>query len=81
MIQYLGDTLDAFPGSTNQTRCFVHTINLIAKSILKPFDARKTNDIQAFNNVAHALANLAEGHDPEESMEYTTRATGKRRGG
>ena len=31
MIQYLGNTLDEFPGPANQTRCFVHTVNLIAK--------------------------------------------------
>jgi len=38
MIKYLGDTLDNFPGPANQTWCFAHTVNLIAKSILKPFD-------------------------------------------
>ena len=62
MIQYLGNTLDDFPGSDNQTRCFVHTVNLIAKSILKPFDTRKTKKTQSFSDVAHALAELTEGH-------------------
>ena len=77
MIQYLGDTLEDFPGSTNQTWCFVYTVNLIAKLILKLFDAYlSTNDIRAFNDITHALANLAEGHDPEESTEYTTHTTG-----
>ena len=38
MIKYLGDTLDDFPGPANQTQCFAHTMNLITKSILKPFD-------------------------------------------
>ncbi len=65
MIQYLGNTLDEFPGAANQTRCFAHTVNLIAKAILKPFDARKAKDIQLFNDVAHALADLAEGHDSD----------------
>jgi hypothetical protein len=45
MIKYLGNTLDDFPGATNQMQCFVHTVNLIAKSILKLFDTRKTNEI------------------------------------
>jgi hypothetical protein len=58
MIRYLGDTLCDFPGSANQTRCFVHTINLVAKSILKPFDVRKGKDIRALDD---ALADLAEG--------------------
>ena len=61
MIRYLGETLNNFPSPTNQTRCFVHTINLIAKSILKPFDTRKAKDIQAFNDVAQAIAGVTEG--------------------
>lgn len=71
MIQYLGDSLEDFPGPANQTRCFVHTVNLIAKSVLKPFDVKKTKDVQAFNNVAHALAD-SEEHDPEESAKQAT---------
>lgn len=66
MIKYLGDHLDEFPGPANQTRCFVHTINLVVKAILKPFDVRRKKDISDFNDVAHALADSAEGHDDEE---------------
>ena len=78
MIQYIGDTLEDFPGASNQTRCFVHTVNLIAKSILKPFDERhgKKKDIQSFNDAAHALAGLAEEHDPDECTESMAHATG-----
>ena len=49
MIQYLGETLDEFHSSANQMQCFVHTVNLIAKSILRPFDAQKAKDISEFN--------------------------------
>jgi len=63
MIKYLSSSLVDFPGPANQTRCFVHTVNLIAKSILKPFDVRKTEDVQAFNEVAHALSDSARGHE------------------
>jgi hypothetical protein len=56
MIRHLGETLDEFPGLANQTRCFVHTVNLIAKSILSPFDAWKMKDRSEFNDVAQALA-------------------------
>ena len=66
MIQYIGDSLDNFPGPANQTWCFVHTINLIAKSILKPFDTWKTKDLQAFDDVTDALCDLAEGHNLEQ---------------
>ncbi|KAI9430133.1 hypothetical protein BJY52DRAFT_1100033, partial [Lactarius psammicola] len=38
MVQHLSTLLDIFPGSTNQTCCFAHTINISAKSILKQFD-------------------------------------------
>ena len=63
MIKYLSSSLVDFPGPANQTRCFVHTVNLIAKSILKPFDVRKMEDVQAFNEVAHALSDSARGHE------------------
>ena len=66
MIQYLSDSLDEFPRPANQTQCFVHTVNLIAKSILKPFDAQKEKDIQSFNDVAQALADSAEGTDSDD---------------
>ena len=32
IIQYLGDALNEFPGPANQTRCFVHTVNLVVKA-------------------------------------------------
>ena len=60
MIRYLGNSLREFPGASNQTRCFAHTINLIAKSILKPFDGRKTKDLQEFNDTTNALVELDE---------------------
>ena len=63
MIKYLSNSLVDFPGPANQTRCFVRTVNLIAKSILKPFDVQKTKDVQAFNEVAHALSESAGGHE------------------
>jgi len=63
MIQYLGDSLEEFPGPSNQTWCFVHTINLITKSILKLFNGRKAKDLQAFNNMMNALADLNEGDE------------------
>ena len=59
MIQFLSISLDDFPGPANQTWCFAHTVNLIARLIMKPFDARKAKDIEEFNDAAHTLANLA----------------------
>jgi hypothetical protein len=45
MIKHLSNMLDDFPGPANQTRCFMHMVNLIAKSILKPFDIQKNKDV------------------------------------
>jgi len=61
MIWFLSTSLDDFPGPANQMQCFVHTVNLIARLIMKPFDAQKAKDIEEFNDAVHALANLAKG--------------------
>jgi hypothetical protein len=67
MIEHLSNMLDNFPGPANQTQCFVHTVNLIAKLILKPFDIRKNKDVQAFNDAAHALTDSVVGHKMEQA--------------
>ena len=55
MIQHISKLLGDYPGPANQTRCFVHTINLIAQSILKPFDTQKAKGTKEFDDVAQAL--------------------------
>lgn len=56
MIKELATHLDDFPGPANQTRCFLHILNLTAKSILKQFDEKNgPNDIAGDNVVAQAL--------------------------
>jgi hypothetical protein len=65
MFEHLGKVLVDFPGAANQTRCFAHTINLCAKSILKHFDLPKKNDMdsRALDRAANALADLADNLD------------------
>jgi hypothetical protein len=41
MIEHLADILTEFPGSANRTRCYAHILNLVAKAIMKQFDAPK----------------------------------------
>ena len=41
MINRLAMVLETFPGSANRTRCFAHILNLVAKCIMKQFDALK----------------------------------------
>ena len=40
MIEHLADILTEFPGSANRT-CFTHILNLVAKGIMKQFNAPK----------------------------------------
>ena len=50
----------------------MHTINLIAKSILKPFDTQKLKGTEDFDDVAQALAKEQEqktGNDDNEEDE------------
>ena len=63
MFVYLGRVLLNFPRTVNQTQCFVHTINLCAKSILKHFDLPKNNDKDTLGCVANVLADLADNLD------------------
>ena len=41
MFRSLSGDLDNFPGATNQTCCFAHTVAISAKAILQQFDAPK----------------------------------------
>jgi len=61
MVEHLATLVESFPGAANQTRCFTHILNLVAKSILRQFDmAKKTADASPDLNVASdALASLA----------------------
>ena len=63
MFAHLETVLPDFPGAINQTRCFAHTVNLCAKSILKHFDLPKKDDAEALDRAANALADLADNID------------------
>ena len=41
MVEELASLLENFPGAANQTRCFLHILNLTAKSILQQFEIPK----------------------------------------
>ncbi|KAG1831813.1 hypothetical protein EV424DRAFT_1272437, partial [Suillus variegatus] len=41
MIEDLAALVPEFAGSASHTRCFLHTINLIAKSLIREFDVAK----------------------------------------
>jgi hypothetical protein len=41
----LADLVAHFGGPTSRTRCFLHIINLVAKSLIKQFDLPKAKDV------------------------------------
>ena len=74
MVKHIGNSLGNFPGPSNQTQCFVHTINLIAKSILKPFDTAKSNepkstpkDVCAFEDVMAEIYEQEKGSNGNDN--------------
>jgi len=66
MVDELADLLPSFPGKANQTRCFLHIINLVAKSIIRQFDVAKGKAGEALDEAEEALCALAKGIDLED---------------
>jgi hypothetical protein len=66
MIDELADLLANFPGKANQTRCFLHIINLVAKSVIRQFDVAKGKADDALDKAEQELRTLAEGIDLED---------------
>lgn len=61
MVEKLTNILLDFPGTANQTCCFTHILNLVAKAILKQFNAPKgglMTDTAALEVLAEDLAQL-----------------------
>ena len=53
--------------TVNRTRCFLHILNLVAKSLLQQFDVKqKVSDEEILSPKEEALLELAEGIDEEE---------------
>ena len=72
MIDHLKILLDVFPGSSNQTQCFTHILNLVAKCIMKQFDSPKkknSEDDDDEEDAADFVAVLDELDDKLESGE------------
>ncbi|KAG1812699.1 hypothetical protein EV424DRAFT_1277463, partial [Suillus variegatus] len=38
MVENLAAEVPAFGGAASHTRCFLHTVNLVAKSLIREFD-------------------------------------------
>jgi hypothetical protein len=66
MIDALSDLLTVFPGASNQTQCFDHIVNLIAKSIIRQFDINQSNQSASFDKALQELIRLADILDLKE---------------
>jgi len=73
MIESLADLLPDFPGAANRTRCFTHILNLVAKCIMKQFDAPKSKKRSWIDD---DVANDSEASDDDdlEFLQETLRA-------
>ena len=70
MIESLTKILSHFPGAANRARCTAHIVNLVAKIILRQFDAKKKpKGTQKRSENANDIANKNTNEDPKDSME------------
>ena len=60
MVEHLSILVENFPGAPNQTRCFSHILNLVAKSVLRQFDAPKKKANEDSDDLVEATSVLAE---------------------
>jgi len=66
MIAQLANLLDDFPGPANQTRCFMHVLNLVVKSVIRQFDLPKSKGDKILDDAAKELLSLAGNIEFEE---------------
>ena len=61
MIDHLATILEEFSGFPNQTCCFAHILNLVAKCIMQQFDTPNLRRMRnaANNNIAAVFGALA----------------------
>lgn len=76
MIEELVDMLPNFQGPANRSRCFLHTVNLIAKTLLKQFDVPRKDASAVLDAAERELLDLAAGLDVEELMTVAENGTG-----
>jgi hypothetical protein len=72
MFEVLEVLMDDFPGAANQTRCFLHILNLVVKSIIQQFDLPKSKKRSGSDN--NDVGN--DGWDNDEATEALLRLAG-----
>jgi hypothetical protein len=73
MIDHLATLVDTFPGAANQTRCFTHILNLVAKSVLRQFEAPKAKGGDVLDDAAKELAGIFDELEESEDGDGASR--------
>ena len=66
MMAELADRLAHFGGEGARTRCFLHVINLVAKTLIRAFDLPTKKGNRNREGLADVLKELGDGSDIEE---------------
>ncbi|KAF6744789.1 hypothetical protein DFP72DRAFT_825141 [Ephemerocybe angulata] len=74
MITELAKLVDTFQGPINQTRCFLHIVNLVARTTIRLFDPPSVDKTASLDDAQQALQDLAQNLDLEEAETRTQRA-------
>ena len=72
MIDHLATLVDTFPGAANQTRCFTHILNLVAKSVIRQFEAPKAKGGNVLDDAARELAAIFDELEDSEDEDEAT---------
>ena len=68
MISELPNLLPDYPGDANHTRCFNHTVALVAVRVVRQFDVPSARTDDQMDEAEQELQALAEGMDIEEEV-------------
>jgi hypothetical protein len=63
MVNELSDVLEDFPGETNRTQCFLHIVNIVAKTLIRQFDIPKAKVDTIMDEAEKQLQDLAKDID------------------
>lgn len=70
MIEHLATLIDEFTGAANQTRCFTHILNLVARTVLCQFEGPEAKGGKVLDEAARGLAELSdELEDDDDALE------------
>jgi hypothetical protein len=62
----LAKRVESFSGTVGRTRCFLHIVNLVAKSIIKQFDIPKNAPASLYDDEVPPAMDVLEDDDDEE---------------